>query len=231
MLLKRAGRIGEFRAVDMRSAMRDICCMQPANEAFEERFGERAAAALDEGLRQGFLLTKREGDAIEITRAGVELANARIGSPVPRDVANQRLDEVLSRVMELNEDSEVPRAVVEVAVFGEYLDPERSEIDRLDIMLRTAERPGVPPFDPYGVAGALARAKGLPPPSGMMAALFFVDNYIFRRVRARRTEIGLVAPYYTDKMEFRLRFVLRRSEALLEPWSLARRLRPASIPG
>lgn len=221
MLLKPGQKIEGFSAAKLRSALRHACLWQDVDSAFEAVFKERANDALQFCVAAGYLLEKRGGEWSGVTRLGGQLANSRVGRPVPREVADQRLREVLQRARALNRDSAVPRVVTKLAIFGEYLDESLSKIDRLNFMLETAERAGVPPFDPWGVARAFSASKKLSVPRDIGKALVLPREVVFRTLRGSATDVAFADPDVAARLNVRLRFVLRCEVTELAQWSLS----------
>ncbi len=220
MLLKPGQKIEGFSAAKMRDALRRVCLWREVGFAFKAEFGERADEALQVCVASGYLLEKRDSNSSGVTKLGGQLANARVGRPVPREVADQRLREVLQRARALNRDGAVPRVVTKLAVFGEYLDESRTKIDRLDFILETAERPGVPPFDPWGVARAFSAAKKLSAPRDIGKALVLPREFVFRTLRGRATDVAFADLDVAERLNVELRIVLRYERTELVPWSL-----------
>ena len=221
MLLSPKARVGDFAAKDVKNALRRVCRHYPVDTAFEAVFGKRAREAARECVTAGYLLKQGRKEPLEISRQGVALANARFGKPLSRRLADQRLREVIERAGELNQDTTLPKVVTRLAVFGEYVDESESDIERLDIMVWTDDRLGIPPLDQHRAAYSFAEAKGLRWPSGIGEALMLARSYIFRQLKARRTDIRLTEPPFDERQCEKIPTIFDCKPASLSRWSLS----------
>lgn len=97
----------------------------------------------DQLLAEGFIeLTA--GGARPTTRMDA-LAQARSGKPLPRNKADGLIDKAVAAARKLNAlPSDAPYFwVTSLAVFGSYLDADKSELGDLDLAWEVKERPGL----------------------------------------------------------------------------------------
>jgi predicted nucleotidyltransferase len=77
----------------------------------------------------------------ETTIKGNALAEASFRRPISRATAERHLDSVIERAMAYNADEKYIVGIVQIVVFGSYLDPEASRLGDLDLAIVTRERP------------------------------------------------------------------------------------------
>jgi predicted nucleotidyltransferase len=67
--------------------------------------------------------------------AGMALAKAWIGSPVPRDVARSLLSTFLGRVTDVNGDPTALHTIERVLLYGSLTDPDRQQVSDVDLLV------------------------------------------------------------------------------------------------
>lgn len=96
---------------------------------------------LSEMVSAGWLALNNTGQYI-LLRQFQQLASARIGTPLKRTKADSLLLEVIERAKAINLEAESEcDYVLEIAVFGSYMDDTKHELGDLDIGVKTKRRP------------------------------------------------------------------------------------------
>ena len=84
----------------------------------------------------------RSGSQYVVKQPFVQLAMARIGAPLPRAKADALLGRIVKDAEAINADADSDCAfVLEIAVFGSYLDKAKLELGDLDVGVRLQPRP------------------------------------------------------------------------------------------
>jgi DNA-binding IclR family transcriptional regulator len=142
MRVDRTDRIAGQPIKKARDFLRRVGCSSWSAESIAEHFAIdlSAAAKLIVELVRRNLLEKAEpwpGDTRISYRQGAtapRLAAARLVKPISRERATRLLNEFLERVGQVNANDEFVFEVAEVRIFGSCLDPNRSELDDLDLL-------------------------------------------------------------------------------------------------
>jgi len=123
--------------------------------------------------------------------AGLRLASASTGKPIPRARAEVLLAELMVRARQINADDTWSR-VERIEVFGSYLDASRATIGDIDLMITLADRYHFADFDEQmkaHVAYVFTRSTG---DRGITAELSYPLHEVYVRLRNRRQCYGLL---------------------------------------
>jgi predicted nucleotidyltransferase len=130
-------RVAAAKLADMQSAnLYDLAVVLGVSPA-------EAQPTWEQLVTEGFIETTPEG--ARPTDRMDDLARARFGKPLPRKKANALVTKAVAAAKVLNAlPPEAPYYwVTRLAVFGSYLDAEKSELGDLDLAWELEERPGV----------------------------------------------------------------------------------------
>jgi predicted nucleotidyltransferase len=130
-------------AADARKVMRLFGAPKPANllREWAEDVDSLAQALEMEGLFQRHFAAK-DGEAWwETTIKGNALAQASFRRPISRATAEGHLKSVIERAKAYNADKKYIYEIVQIVVFGSFLDRDASQLGDLDLAIVTRERP------------------------------------------------------------------------------------------
>lgn len=125
----------------------------------------------------------------QLTPKGFGLANASAARPIKRATAERLLSGLLERVEEVNESPDYLYKVVEVILFGSYLDPDRMTLSDLDIAVKLERKEK--DFDKYIKMNNAQADKESRSYLSFLAQINWSYNKVWKRLRNKSWGISL----------------------------------------
>jgi hypothetical protein len=217
MRVDRADRIGGQPIKAVRDFLPRLGASSWSTDRIAEHFAidQTAGAALIAELVQRKLLEQAEpwpGDPRPFYRQGAaapRLAAARFLKPIDRERATRLLDEFLQRVNAVDANDDLVFEVAEVRIFGSYLDPNRSELGDLDLVVTLTPRGGRSHEEAtrWSLAKAVASERRF---SNYVEQLSFARDEVLRQLKARKPYLSIHSPEDVDRIGVESRVVFRK---------------------
>jgi hypothetical protein len=159
MRLSRSDRVADLPATDARKLMRRFGDAQPESmissliDTGNRTDAEVASALADAGYLSVHSIDQDGQTWWEATIQGNALGQASFAKPISRATAEHLLAGVIERAQTFNADGSHVVDIVEVVVFGSYLDPDMQHLGDLDLAVVIRDR--VPDFGSTGTLSAI----------------------------------------------------------------------------